>query len=118
MRNDIPSSEALPHNTEQWTGRVLRIGVSLSAGLMILGLILAVCLPSSVGSLSSPSLHVLVKHVVSGTLDLVVLMFTPILRVVTAIVGFSAERDWRFVVISSIVLMMLVGEILYSLSLH
>jgi uncharacterized membrane protein len=41
-------------------------------------------------------------------------MFTPILRVITAVFGFAAERDWRFVIVSSVVLFMLVGEIVYS----
>jgi uncharacterized membrane protein len=44
-------------------------------------------------------------------------MFTPILRVITAIFGFAVERDWRFVAVSSIVLLMLAGEIIYSVFL-
>ena len=46
---------------------------------------------------------------------LVFLMFTPILRVITAVIGFCAEHDWRFVFVSSIVLFLLVGEIVYSI---
>jgi uncharacterized membrane protein len=46
---------------------------------------------------------------------LVFLMFTPILRVITAVIGFGVERDWRFVFVSSIVLFLLSGEIVYSI---
>jgi uncharacterized membrane protein len=48
---------------------------------------------------------------------LVMLMFTPILRVITAIYGFAMERDWRFVVVSSVVFILLAGEIMYSIFL-
>jgi uncharacterized membrane protein len=46
---------------------------------------------------------------------LVFLMFTPILRVITAVVGFGVERDWRFVFVSTVVLFLLAGEIVYSI---
>jgi uncharacterized membrane protein len=70
----------------------------------------------------NPLLGNLVERMFSFTFDpvtlmftgLVVLMFTPILRVITAVFGFAAERDWRFVIVSSVVLFMLVGEIVYS----
>ncbi len=42
-------------------------------------------------------------------------MCTPIIRVITAIAGFIAERDWRFIFVSCIVLVLLTGEIVYSL---
>jgi uncharacterized membrane protein len=44
-------------------------------------------------------------------------MFTPILRVITAVYGFAMERDWRFVVVSSVVFILLAGEIMYSIFL-
>jgi uncharacterized membrane protein len=112
---------------ERWTSRVLRIGVWTSACLMILGLLMATLSPSSIESDSTnPSLGILAKHLFSTTVDpatlmfagLVMLMLTPILRVGTAIIGFILERDWRFVVVSSIVLLMLAAEIVYSLFLR
>jgi uncharacterized membrane protein len=48
---------------------------------------------------------------------LVMLMFTPVLRVITAVLGFAVEQDWRFVIVSSMVLLMLIGEIAYSIFL-
>jgi len=90
---------------------------------MILGLLVATLYPSSlVPLLINPSLGNLVERIFSFTFDpvtlmfsgLVVLMFTPILRVITAVFGFAIERDWRFVIVSSIVLFLLAGEIVYS----
>ena len=111
---------------ERWTSRVLRIGVWVSASLMIAGLLIATLSPSTVVLLSSnPSLGSLAERMLSTTFDpvalmftgLVFLMFTPILRVITAVAGFAVEQDWRFVLVSSIVLLMLAGEIVYSVFL-
>jgi uncharacterized membrane protein len=114
------------HNVERWTALVLRFGVWLSAALMITGLAVAAILPSSTAPLSeNPSLGSLALRLFSGTLDpvtmmfagLVLLMFTPILRVITAVFGFAVERDWKFVFVSSIVLLFLASEIVYSIYL-
>jgi uncharacterized membrane protein len=114
------------HTAERWTSRVLRLGVWISAGLMILGLLVATISPSSIMSLpTNPSLGNLAGRIFSAPFDpvtlmfvgLVMLMFTPVLRVITAVFGFAVERDWRFVFVSSIVLLMLTGEIMYSIFL-
>lgn len=93
---------------------------------MIFGLLLATISPSLIVPLSTnPSLSNLAEQMFSNTFDpvtvmfagLVLLMFTPILRVITAVFGFAVERDWRFVFVSSIVLLMLIGEIVYSIFL-
>jgi uncharacterized membrane protein len=93
---------------------------------MILGLFIAAIWPSSVITFSAnPSLGELIMRILSGTFDpvtlmfagLVLLMFTPILRVLTAVFGFTFEKDWRFVFVSSVVFLMLVGEIIYSIFL-
>jgi uncharacterized membrane protein len=119
-------SNETQHAAERWTGRVLRLGVWVSASLIILGLLIATIYPSSIVPLSTnPSLGNLAERMFSISFDpvtlmfagLVVLMFTPVLRVITAVFGFAIERDWRFVVVSSIVLLMLAGEIMYSIFL-
>lgn len=46
---------------------------------------------------------------------LVVLMFTPFVRVIAAAIAFGAEKDWKFVGVSLVVLCMLVGELVFSL---
>jgi uncharacterized membrane protein len=112
------------HDTERWTGRVLRIGVWVSASFMIAGLLIAATCPSTIVAFSSnPTLGSLVMRMLSGSFDpvtlmfsgLVFLMFTPIIRVITAVVGFGVERDWRFVFVSAVVLLLLAGEIVYSI---
>jgi uncharacterized membrane protein len=124
MPDFISISNDMRHDTERWTGRVLRIGVWVSASLMITGLLIAAMYPSTIVAFSSnPTLSNLVMRMLSGSFDpvtlmfagLVFLMFTPILRVITAVVGFGVERDWRFVFVSSVVLLLLAGEIVYSI---
>jgi uncharacterized membrane protein len=126
MPDFISDSKNAQHNAERWTSRVLRLGVWVSASLMISGLLLAALSPSSIVPLSTnPSLGVLAARMCSTTFEpitlmftgLVMLMFTPVLRVITAVFGFAVERDWHFVVVSSIVLLMLAGEIIYSIYL-
>ena len=115
------------HQLERWTGRVLRVGVWSSATLLVAGLALAArggfaqAVPEH-----NPSIGALVRQLFSASMDahtlmfagLVLLMCTPILRVITAAVGFAAERDRRFTVVALVVLVMLVGEIIYSLSIQ
>jgi uncharacterized membrane protein len=124
MPDTISISNDVRHDTERWTGRVLRIGVWVSASLMIVGLLIAATYPSTIVVLSSnPTLGNLLMRILSRSFDPVTLMFaglvflmlTPILRVITAIVGFGVEHDWRFVIVSSIVLLLLAGEIVYSI---
>jgi uncharacterized membrane protein len=126
MQEHISISEDAKYSAERWASRVLRIGVWVSAILMILGLFIAAIWPSSVITFSAnPSLGELIMRILSGTFDpvtlmfagLVLLMFTPILRVLTAVFGFTFEKDWRFVFVSSVVFLMLVGEIIYSIFL-
>jgi uncharacterized membrane protein len=124
MTDFISVSNDVRHDAERWTGRVLRIGVWISASLMIAGLLIGAFFPSTIVAFSSnPTLGSLVIRMLTGSFDpvtlmfagLVFLMFTPILRVITAVVGFGVERDWRFVFVSSVVLLLLVGEIVYSI---
>jgi uncharacterized membrane protein len=124
MTDFISISNDGRHDAERWTGRVLRMGVWVSASLMIAGLIIAAIYPSTIVAFSSnPSLGNLMMRMLSGSFDpvtlmfagLVFLMFTPILRVITAVVGFGVERDWRFVFVSTVVLFLLAGEIVYSI---
>jgi uncharacterized membrane protein len=126
MPDFISIRDDAKHNAEQWTGRILRVGVWASAGLMILGLLLAALAPASINRASTtPSLGELAVHLWSKSFDpvtlmfagLVLLMFTPILRVITAIAAFASERDWRFVLVSIIVFLLLGGEIVYSILL-
>lgn len=126
MQEHISISENAKHSAERCTSHVLRLGVWASASLMILGLLIATIWPSSVITITSnPSLGDLIVRIFSGTFDpvtlmfagIVLLMFTPILRVITAVFAFAIEKDRRFVFVSSIVLIMLAVEIIYSIFL-
>jgi uncharacterized membrane protein len=126
MPNDRINPNDAHHSVERWTSRVLRLGVWVSASLMSFGLFFAVISPSPIDPLSTnPSLGMVAEHLFSSRFDpvilmfagLLMLMFTPILRVITAVYGFAMERDWRFVVVSSVVFILLAGEIMYSIFL-
>jgi len=91
---------------------------------MITGVLIGKIFPSTMIEYSSnPTLGGLAMRMLSGSFDpvtmmfagLVFLMFTPVFRVITAVIGFGAERDWRFVVVSAVVLILLAGEIVYSM---
>ena len=112
------------HIVERWTGRSLKLGVWLSGGLMAIGLIAAFVQPVTPLAPGGPvTLLSLIANVYAGRFDpvtvmflgLVLLMFTPFLRVFMAIIGFAMEKDWRFVGVAIAVFCMLVGELLYSL---
>jgi uncharacterized membrane protein len=126
MPNDSINQNDAHHSVERWTSRVLRLGVWVSASLMIFGLLFAAISPAPVDPLSTnPSLDMVAEHLFSSRFDPVILMFagllmlifTQILRVITAVYGFAMERDWRFVVVSSVVFILLAGEIMYSIFL-
>jgi uncharacterized membrane protein len=126
MQNKNIISNDVQDNVERRVGHVLRIGVWVSAILMIAGLFITAIFPSSFNMpLISPTLGDLVTRLFSLKFDqvtviywgLILLMFTPILRVITALTGFTLEKDWRYMCISSVVLLMLAGEIVYSLFL-
>jgi uncharacterized membrane protein len=108
---------------EHKASRVLRAGIWSSGILMALGLLLVLLqggrvevLPGNV-SISQILRFALAEPVHPLTLlyaGLLVLMFTPILRVVAALIGFFGERDRWFVVVSTLVLSLLLCEIGYA----
>jgi uncharacterized membrane protein len=115
---------ATEQRVERWIGRILRFGVWGSAGLMIAGLVAA--------WLSDGALHIptenpaatnVLRHLLAGSLEpttlmfggLILLMLTPLLRVLTAAAGFIVEKDHKFTLVSLLIFLMLVGELVYSL---
>jgi uncharacterized membrane protein len=114
----------IEHVVERWIGRVLRLGVWSSAGLMVAGLLLAWF---SAGSIQppaeNPSPGEVLRNLLAGSLDpvtlifagLLLLMLTPFVRVLTAAVGFAAEKDKPFVAVALVVFTMLLGELVFSL---
>lgn len=97
--------------------RVLIVGLAISTALMLAGVALALFeqrdLPTTV-----PDIHDVFNRVAalrpSGfvALGLLVLIATPILRVVGSIGAFLYEHDWRFAAITSLVLGVLAVSLL------
>ena len=110
------------HIVERWTGWTLRLGVWVSGALMVVGLLMTVVQSQHVPA-ANPTVTEVLSNLFSHPLDaltvtatgLLLLMFTPFLRVLTALIGFVAEKDWQFMLISLAVFLMLVGELVYSL---
>ncbi|HEX3436201.1 MAG TPA: DUF1634 domain-containing protein [Pseudacidobacterium sp.] len=110
-------------------GNLLRIGVSVAALVVFIGGVLY--LYQSRGPRPDystfhgeaqvvRSLSGIVKELPSGDsgaviqLGLLLLIATPIARVVFAVLGFSLERDWFYVLVSLIVLGVLMYSLLYD----
>ena len=103
-------------------GWILRGGVTVSAAIILVGLLLLLLHP---GDLSQHSLQVF-PHTMGQmwtglltlqpqaviVLGLLLLLATPVISVTTAAVTFALERDRRFVVIALIVLAILITSFL------
>ena len=85
---------------EHAIGRILTIGVTASS--MCLGVGLAL----SLSMRATGAAHLLM------TAGLVILMATPVGRVVISVVEYSLERDWFFVAMTSIVLLELIASVI------
>lgn len=84
-------------------GRVLRIGVVASTGMLSVGLLLTLAL----GAGQVPALLL--------TLGLVLLMMTPVARVAASVVEYGRRRDWTFTVLTAIVLAELIAGVVAAL---
>jgi uncharacterized membrane protein len=89
---------------EHHLARLLVTGVSVSAGLLCVGLALW---------LASPDSRAALWLLNAG---LVVLMATPVLRVVVSVVEYVRMRDWFFVAITILVLVELTVTVVVALS--
>jgi len=87
-------SEAL----ERRLGRVLTVGTRASTTVLAMGLAATFAVPGS------QLAHALL------TLGLFVLLLTPVARVAVSVVGYLGERDWWFVLYTSIVLALLIAS--------
>jgi uncharacterized membrane protein len=117
------------HRIETWVGIMLRTGVMLAAAIVLTGGILYLAQshgprPDYSHFHAEPAQFTTLSGVLHGVaalnpeciimLGLLVLIATPVARVVRCIVGFLFEGDRLYVAISTIVLAIL----LYSLFLH
>jgi uncharacterized membrane protein YfcA/uncharacterized membrane protein len=102
-------------------GWVLQGGVILSATVILLGLILELLQPNTFAPQKLQLFPQTFEQVWTGllvvrpqaviALGLLLLIATPLLRVAVSIIAFAAERDWRFVVITLLVLLILLVSI-------
>jgi uncharacterized membrane protein len=110
-------------------GQMLRIGVSVSAAIVLTGAILFILQahgrapdyqhfhgtpirPASIGKIVRGVQALDSRSIIE--LGLLLLIATPVLRVVLCLVGFALEKDGLYVAVSSVVLAVL----LYSLFFH
>ena len=130
-----PSSEE-DQRLEVAMGRLLQTGVTVAAVLVFIGGILALRHPGmpipgyrhfqAPGASASPHGAALdsisgVFHQLAGgsgasiiARGLLVLIATPIARVIFAIIGFARERDWLYTLVSFIVLAILAFSLLHG----
>ncbi len=111
--------EALVRQAELIISHVLRGGVLLSAAIILGGVALFYLRALAFGghgatdSTFPHTLSSVAQGVARGdplaiiVLGLLVLLATPVVRVAVSIVAFLLERDWRYVVITSLVLLIL-----------
>jgi uncharacterized membrane protein len=110
-------------------GKLLRVGVLVAAGAVLVGGVLYLNQTRGprpdysrfhgvAAELSSPA--GIVKHFSTGDsgaiiqLGLLLLIATPIARVIFAAFGFFLEKDWLYVVVSLIVLTVLMYSLLFD----
>ena len=108
----------------RWVGLILKLGSYCSLVLIILGLILSFFtgktfslseknLPLSIGQFFSSFKNF--YSVVILNLGLLILMFTPFFRVLTALLSFLFSKDIKYTLISSGVFLILVFSLILAL---
>lgn len=85
--------------TEVILGHVLTAGTRLSTACLAAGLVLTFAFPGA---------RITATLLAFGVL---VLMATPLTRVVVSIAAFARQHDWKFVLLASVVLALLLGSV-------
>ena len=124
--SDIPNTTFTPtredakmRGTERLISAVLRGGVFLSGGVTLLGVILFFIQErgQALGDVTKLRYPQTLGEVVAGVrhgsavaiivLGLLLLIATPVTRIAVSILAFANERDWRYVAITTVVLVIL-----------
>jgi uncharacterized membrane protein len=87
---------------ERWLGWVLTWGARASTALLSAGLLLQL-----LGV--APGLASALTHT-----GLIVLMSTPVARVVVSVIEYALDHDWLFMTLTSIVLVILLGSLVVA----
>lgn len=88
---------------ERAVGVVLRAGVTISTACLVIGL--ALTLATGEGTAARVLLH----------LGVVILLATPVARVVVSVVQYVSARDWTFAALTAIVLVELAASAVAAL---
>lgn len=108
-----------------WVAAILRWGSWLSAGVMLLGVLLLLTrpdLPLQMGS--ALPLHLLATELARGNpyalmqLGVLLLLFTPLTRIVAAAVSFWLEGERRYSLVSLVVLAIILTSLLLGRGDH
>ncbi|HEX7485340.1 MAG TPA: DUF1634 domain-containing protein [Vicinamibacterales bacterium] len=91
---------------ERWLGKILGWGALTSTGLLASGLLLQ--LFGVTPGVASALTHA----------GLVILIATPVARVVASVVEYTLVRDWLFMTLTTVVLIILLGSLAVSLNLR
>lgn len=107
-------------------GNALRIGVTAACTIAIISGIYYLIIhgsepmPDYTKFSGEPASYTTLTGILNGVIHLaakdwiqlgvVVLMLTPIIRVVLSIIDFARQRDWLYVVITAIVLLVIIGN--------
>lgn len=109
-------------HVEQMVGNLLRIGVLIAAAVALLGGIAFMLhhgslIPDHSVFRGQPAMLSSLSGVIAGAvalepaaivqLGIVLLIATPVARVLLTLVAFAVQRDWMYVLISAIVLVLL-----------
>lgn len=89
---------------EERIGRLLSVGTAVSSGLLAVGLLLSIA--GGPPAIASSLL----------TAGLVVLIATPIGRVIASAVGFTLQRDWQMVMMTGLVLASLALSLIVAMT--
>ena len=103
-------------NVDVVVHHTLAVGVAVGFVLLVAGLVLTVAGHGGLAvlSLKAPAAWRAALHLRAAgfySLGLLVLILTPFVRVVGSIVAFAAVRDWRFVAVTSAVLVVMITSI-------
>jgi uncharacterized membrane protein len=91
---------------EQIIRTILKIGVATSSAFLAVGLVWSLTSP---GSATAATLM---------TIGLLILLATPISRVAASVVEYTVQRDWLFVLLTSIVLLEILASVIAALVFH
>lgn len=122
INKETQNSSKELNEVEIFVSQALRIGVLLSAAVILVGLILF--LSNGEGGYPGESYPTQLKEIFAGALSLkpfgiiltglVLLICTPIMRVGISALVFLKEKDWLYVGISTVVFLILVSGFFFG----